>query len=194
MLPNLEPYAFAFKESHGGNMPWSADLLHLAQLWEAVAATRPYRIVEVGSYQGASACLWMEALNEGICREVHLFEIKPTPSLLQVIAMCKRPEQVVLHQQSYYEFPLHADFIFIDADHGWGALADLAAALATDCETIAMHDTTGFIKVPLADCWGSYIAANILRQAHGRLIFEDSKKRPGMHTERGLIIARHEGY
>jgi hypothetical protein len=190
MLPNLEPYAFAFK-GNGTSTPWETDILHLAQLWETVELTKPYRIVEVGSYQGASSCLWMEALHQGLCQEVHLFEIKPTPALLQVINLCKEPERVVLHQQPYYEFPLHADFIFIDADHGWGALADLAAALARDAEVIAMHDTTGFLTVPLADCWGSYIAANILRQSD-RAIFEDSKKRPGMHTERGLIIARKE--
>ncbi len=191
--PDLSRYAFAFR-GNGTSTPWETDLVHLMMLWEVMAAVTPVRIVEVGSFQGASTSLWIEALNRGLCTEVHLYEIKPTPSLLKVIGMARNPGRVVLHQQSYYECPLPAGFTFIDADHGWPGIADLCAALAVGSPVIAMHDTTGYEQVPLADCWGSYVAANILRQAPGYRVYEDSARRTGAYTHRGLMIAKKEDY
>lgn len=189
--PDLSPYAFAFRGNAKGT-PWETDLLHLMMLWDVMAATRPYRIVEVGSFHGASTSLWVEALNRGLCHEVHLYEIKPTPSLLKVIGMARNPGRIVLHQQSYYECPMPAGFTFIDANHEWPGIADLCAALAVESRVIAMHDTTGYERAQLKDCWGSFIAGNILRQATGYRVFEDSEHRAGAYTHRGLMIAKKE--
>jgi hypothetical protein len=75
--------------------------------------------------------------------------------------------------------------VFIDGDHRWPALADLATALALKTPVIAMHDTNS-LTAGIESCWGSEMAASILREAPGRLWSEDKEKREGQHTQRGF--------
>lgn len=187
MIPDLKKYAenIADPSVHG----YSTDLEHLAHLWATVEEVEPKVIVEVGSWKGGSACLWVSALEQGMAKEVHLFEPKPRPELIRLINGSSKADRVVLHTCSYHLFPLYADLIWIDGDHQWPAFADLAAALAMQCGIIAMHDTLGFTTGNYNDCWGSWMAANILRQAREYRVFEDNKPRPGARTDRGLMIA-----
>jgi len=187
-IPDLAPYGKHLLDPSGGISGMSTDIRHLAMMWRAVEQSHPDTIVEVGSYRGGSACLWLEALKHGYTKTVHLFEPSPTPQLLDLIR--QDPLHIVLHRQSYFEFPLYADFIFVDGDHQWPAIADLFAAVVRKCDIIAMHDSMGFVSERYSDCWGSWLGANILRQADDYAILEDYAARPGTRCERGFLMAR----
>ena len=121
-FPDMKPYARHMVEV--GNECMSTDFVHLKAMWAVLEDVRPRTIVEVGSYRGGSACLWLEALRLGYTNEVHLFEPSPRRELLDLIAMSTTPNKIVLHRQSYYDFPIAADMIFVDGDHRWAAISE----------------------------------------------------------------------
>ena len=184
---DFEPYRFTIDDTTA-----PTDEFHVHMLRRALdACNRPLVAVEIGSWRGTSTSAFIDAVNAGVVKHFHIFEVNPRPELLQVISMCKFPERVTLHQlrtwdeQNPVKF---ADFVFVDADHQWPALADTLQALAWGAEVIVLHDTREW-ENGTHDCWGVATAARILKQAVGREWREDFEKRPGMRTERGLGIS-----
>lgn len=189
-LPFLAKYQKHWRDPFVGGEAWTTDLVHMASLWAVIEEHRPKRIVEIGSYMGGSACLWVEALEQGIAQEVHLFEPFVRPELVDLVNGSSKAQHITIHNYSYYDFPIPCDFLWIDGDHGWHALADFMAALTMDVPVIAAHDSHAHQANDLySDCWGSWLACNILRQSKRHYHYEDHASRPGCRTERGLFIS-----
>lgn len=171
----------------GQNPPWHADLRHIYALHD-LARHLPQngRIVEVGSFRGASTVAFIEAINLRPDLSLDIYEPRPTEELRYAVSRCEYPGKI-----NIFPRPLDADLggvqtdlVFIDADHGWPAFRDLAICLAQDVPLISLHDTAG-----LHGSFGSQEAAIILKSAEGRDYIEDAQARPGEATERGLGLA-----
>lgn len=186
---NFEPYRFTLC---GSTAPM--DEMHIHMLREALRKSKPNHVaVEIGSWRGASTSAFIDAINCGELGHLHIIETRPKPELYQVIALCQKPECITLHTNPSWdlESPIRkADFVFIDGDHKWAALADTLQAMAWGAETICIHDTHAWPEVP--DCWGAHTAANILRRAVGRSFVEDKEDRPSTLTRRGLLISTRD--
>ncbi|MEO8825165.1 MAG: hypothetical protein ABI443_04950, partial [Chthoniobacterales bacterium] len=153
---------------------------------------RHAKIVEVGSFRGASTAAFIQVLNERPDLTLDCYDISITPELHRVREMCINPERVTLHQK-YLPEDLRLgrnDMIFIDGDNGMSAFRDLLIAAINNPLCIAMHDTEGYYNA-----LGSTNAACILLCAKNRRAVLDSQKRDGELTQRGIIFsARHEAW
>lgn len=168
---------------------WAMDLRHVTLLQRLLELLRPKVAVEIGSYLGHSTCAFAAA-QQKVGFDLHLVEIKPTPQLRSLIGLCA--SNTWLHTEPSWEANIKGDFVFIDGDHEWPALADLCHALSVNTPVIALHDTCNSLK----QCWGSKLAADILRQAPGRTWYEDAETREGEDTHRGFgvsVLNNHPG-
>ena len=148
--------------------------------------------MEIGSFRGASTAALVEAVNQGRLSHLHVVEPRPTPELRRVVESCKFPGRVTMHSLSSWELQFTPpDFVFIDGDHEWPAVADTLRALTWGAKVIVMHDTQNHTE--FKGTWGSNLAAALLKQAPGRVIFEDAVRRKGGHTHRGFLVSAQEG-
>lgn len=151
------------------------DALHCELLRQVASLPGIRRIIEVGSYLGVST----KALMDSPAERILLHELYPEQALKDLI---RNDDRVILLISSYPADPKGADLIFIDADHGEGALHDVIAALAMEIPIIVMHDSQ------LKEGWGSRAAVKILKNSSRRWV-EDAKEREGMRTDRGLFVS-----
>ena len=178
-------YKYTLDTAH--EMPWNMDILHISMLKRAIPKDA-IRIIEIGSYRGASTAAFVEALNEGKNFELHLIEPKPQEQLYRLINKCEKRANIVLHKCRSHDVFLQCDMVLIDGSHDWPALHDIARSLAMGTPVIAMHDTRTYLYGQ-SDCWGAYEAGKILRNCPSRKWQEDCKPRRGMHTHRGFLIS-----
>lgn len=170
------------------------DDRHIYKLYNAATSKwKGSRIaVEIGPWKGRTTCALIEALNEGKLDHLHIIEVTPTPELRKVLACAKDPSKVTLHKTPSWDNAdiTEADFVFIDGDHRWPALADTLRAITWGAKVICMHDTQSFPR--LKDCWGSWNAAKLLRQDQNWTFEEDCIDREGEKTFRGFAIFRRK--
>lgn len=183
MTFDFSPYSFTLDREH--TPPWHMDPRHVAMLFAVLEKHRPRKAIEIGSYRGSSTAAFVEALNAGHIDELTCIERHPTPQLHRVLAMVQRGKARVLPRASLECDFRGADIVFIDGDHGWPAIHEVARCLALDIPVIAMHDTQGHYG-----CGGSALAAAVLREAVGREFTEDAEQRPGEFTHRGFLVSR----
>jgi hypothetical protein len=180
---DFEPYRFTIDATTA-----PTDEFHVHMLRRALdKAGKDLIAVEIGSWRGTSTAAFIDAINAGVVKHLHIFEVSPKPEIYRVIALCHSPERVTLHQMPSWDVAnpvTSADFVFIDGNHTWPAIADTLQAMAWGAKVIAMHDTREWPKAP--ECWGTFTAAGILKRAAGREWVEDFEERPGMRTQRGL--------
>lgn len=179
---NFEPYHFTLDREH--TPPWHMDPRHVAMLYAVLEKYRPRKTIEIGSHRGASTAAFVEALNIGIIDHLTCIEPHPTPQLHRVLGMVKQGTARVIPKTSD-ACSLKADLVFIDGDHDWPAIHEVARCLALDIPVIAIHDSRGFYG-----CGGSALAAAVLREAEGREFEEDFETRPGEWTHRGFLVSR----
>jgi hypothetical protein len=148
--------------------------------------------VEIGSWKGRTTTALIEALNDGKLDHLHIIEVNPTPELKQVISCAKDASKITIHTTSSWDLTTipSADFVFIDGDHRWPALADTLRALTWGAKVICMHDTQAFPR--LKDCWGSWNASKLLKQHPDWEYTEDCEDREGEKTFRGFMVARRK--
>lgn len=144
--------------------------------------------VEIGPWKGRTTCALIEALNTGKLDHLHIIEPNITPELRKVVACAKDASKVTLHTTPSWDLTTitSADFVFIDGDHRWPALADTLRALTWGAKVICMHDTQSFPR--LKDCWGSWNSAKLLRQHPEWSCVEDAIDREGEKTFRGFAV------
>ena len=164
---------------------WAMDDLHIEILHGLIMEHRPKTVMEIGSYRGRSAIAYIEALKAGADFTLHLVEPNPRDSLLRLVDSCGFKNRIRMYTASSWEIQIPCDFVFIDGDHRWPAVADTLAAVALGSKVIAMHDTRAH-EHGYRHVWGSYTAARLLEKMPGRQWHEDFDKRAGMRTERGL--------
>ncbi len=160
-------------------------LLHQAAVspWEGSRVA-----VEIGPWKGRTTCALIEALNTGKLDHLHIIEPNVTDELLKVVACAKDPDKVMIHRTPSWDLRdiPSADFVFIDGDHRWPALADTLRAWTWGAKVICMRDTQSFPR--LKDCWGSWNAAKLLRQHPEWTCVEDAIDRAGEKTFRGFAV------
>ncbi len=145
-------------------------------------------VVEIGSYRGRSTTALVHALEAGAIGLLHVVEVNPTQELVRLITESTCKDKIHLHTWPFWELDVEVNHMaFIDGDHRWPALADALACLALDVPIIAMHDSQSYPTLP--KCWGAYTAANVLRKAKGRTVWEDAEKREGADTWRGFFVS-----
>lgn len=144
--------------------------------------------VEIGPWKGRTTCALIEALNMGKLDHLHIIEPNITPELRKVVACATDVSKVTLHTTPSWDLTTipSADFVFIDGDHRWPALADTLRALTWGAKVICMHDTQAFPR--LSACWGSWNAAKLLRQHPEWTCVEDAIDRAGEKTFRGFAV------
>ena len=185
MSPTPIPYPWTVDTQHVP--PYNMDPLHIEKLYQICSIVKPKSVIEIGSFKGASTSAFIEALNAGHIESLAIFELHSTPELQKTIEQAKDQTSVTCNWHPYYDTPMYADLVLIDGDHGWPALADLAAALSMGVPTIVLHDSNT-VNMGLKDCWGSQLACQILKASSLYECWEDKEKRPGMHTERGMFV------
>jgi hypothetical protein len=167
------------------------DDRHIYALHAAAVSewTGPRVAVEIGPWKGRTTCALIEALNAGKLDHLHVIEVKPTRELRAVLACAHDQSKVTLHTKPSWDLDLDAaDFVFIDGDHRWPALADTLRALTWGAKVICMHDSQAYPRLP--SCWGSHNAARMLKQHPGRTWEEDAEDRPNEKTFRGFLVSR----
>lgn len=148
--------------------------------------------VEIGSYRGRSTSALVEALNRGLIGHLHIVETRPTDSLRQVLAMAVDPAKVTLHTKSYWNTEIgRVDFLFIDGDHKWTALAEALRAITWGTRIICVHDTQCWPA--LGDMWGAHLVGRMLKDHPDREWLEDVQPRSGTRTDRGLLVSVEKG-
>lgn len=144
--------------------------------------------VDVGSCRVATTAALIEAQNQGFIGDLHIVKSEHSEELHNAIAMSKTPERVHLHTQRFWDAEIGAcDFVFIDGDHRWPAVGNTLCALTSRAAVICMHQSRSWPAVPRT--WGAKMAADMLRRAPGRSVFEDFESRAGMRTQRGLLVS-----
>lgn len=136
---------------------------------------RPKRVLEVGCFRGGSTRTFLRALRYGWIKELHLCEPHPTPELLEMRGAA------TLHECPSVELALNEyDLVCLDGDHSLeNCLRE--AVLLDGVSMLFAHDTC-YAQGPkaLADCF---------RADKRYQWWEDSARRPGERTERGLFFA-----
>lgn len=190
MTPTFDLQKYPLAQSEWMQM----DDRHTYMLYDAAVSNweGSRTAVEIGSWKGRTTCALIEALNNGKLDHLHVIELSPTSELRRVLALANDPSKVTLHTTPSWDLTVipSADFVFIDGDHRWPAIADTLRALAWGAKVICMHDTQAFPRVP--DCWGSWNAAKLLRQHPEWECAEDAIDRNGEKTFRGFAVFRRK--
>lgn len=174
-------------------LSYSMDEIHLQMLFAATQldTSKPRNekvVVEIGSMNGDSTRVLIEALNRGLIGHLHVVEIAVKQELRDVLSNAVDQDRVTLHDvASWHGTIRQADMVFIDGDHTWPAFLDLLMALSWGASVICLHDSTAYPRASY--CWGSVAACNTLRNFHGRHWFEDCKDRQGLATWRGFFVS-----
>lgn len=185
------PYEFTRQPDNA--KAWHIDIRHVDVLHVlALALPRGSTICEIGSWKGASASAFIEAMAQREDLRLVIHDIEIQPELYKVLNF-RGP--LVAHRvtvdvkPAYESMDSPADLVFIDGDHKWPALADLAVCLAMRCKVIVLHDTNGYSPQARKVAHGSCLAARILKRSPGRKYWEDCKRRKGERTHRGLLVS-----
>lgn len=174
-------------------LSYSMDAIHLQMLFVATQldTSKPRDekvVVEIGSMNGDSTRVLIEALNRGLIGHLHVVEIAIKQELRDVLSVAVDRSKVTLHDvASWHGTIRQADVVFIDGDHTWPAFLDLLMALSWGASVICCHDSTAYPRASY--CWGSVAACNTLRNFHGRHWFEDCEDRQGLATWRGFFVS-----
>ena len=183
---------WSFTRPEGDGTPM--DYRHV-EILNRVALGLPHGalIAEIGSYTGASATAYIEAMIERPDLRLKLYEIKPHAELYRLlveIPASVRERVTLIEKPAHESMDERAALVVIDGDHRWGALLDLHAALSLGCDVIAAHDT----RIRNGKCEGSRAVGRVLRGLLWREWAEDCAGRKGEYTNRGLCVSWPESW
>ncbi len=191
-----EPYRFDMAYARCFAVPQMAmDKRHIFLMHEILCSWPFKSALEIGSFNGASATAFVEAINKGQglgeSGIATFCDVSPTHSLMSVAMNCRdvdrvritpQPSCVVLESQEPY------DFILVDGNHDAESVAkELMRLIVRKPLCIMGHDThateSGY---PL--CEGAKLLKDTFASM-GWKCLEDSDKRDGEWTQRGLFLA-----
>lgn len=168
------------------------DKRHIWMMHDVLMA-HPFRhALELGSWKGASTSAFFEAIRAGHGMRFDFCDTMLQPNLLKI-----------WHEHSStatpwwtYSWKLLAvmqadvyDFIFVDANHDLESVRlELAELVRIRPLCLMAHDTNATAAgYPAAE--GAALLKETFAGMDGYLCIEDSSKRPGEQTERGLFLA-----
>jgi len=187
--PDMDHSKYEYTRKGKDGEPWNTDIRHISILYRlSLALPLDSLIVEIGSWRGATATAYLEAMRWRPDLRLRLYETnikKPLRHLIWKSGATIRNRVDLRGKAAWDDLVEPAALAYIDGDHGWPALADLATCLAAKCHVIAAHDT--YLDWPVAH--GSRLLGTLLRTAAGRHYYEDHETRPGERTDRGFIVS-----
>lgn len=196
MRTNLEPYAFDGPYSQCLSDPRTAmDRRHIFIVHDILKAWPFKKALEIGSYNGASATAFIEAINAGLglgeSGEAIFCDVAVTRSLVDVAANCKdRSRAMITPQPSWTVLAsdLDFDFIFVDAAHDLESVTlEVSRLLKRRPLCVMAHDTNATAAgYPMAE--GAEYLKKTFEALPGYYSIEDKQDRPGEETKRGLFF------
>ncbi|TVQ98342.1 MAG: class I SAM-dependent methyltransferase [Desulfovibrionales bacterium] len=184
---DFSPYQFTLLQDD--KFIWNMDPPHIQVLYELAMLPDLETVVEIGSFRGASTSAFIQAQKDGAEFHLHVVEVKVRPQLRQVLDAVSDSRWTV-YTEPIQNITIPApDLMLIDGDHGAPAVVDTLAALCLGTRIIVMHDSQTHVAVTEKNHWGAHLAAKLLKQHPDRDWWEDCRPRPGMLTERGLLVS-----
>lgn len=192
------PYSFDQPAYRGcyANRAMCMDERHVYTVFDVLMCWPFENVLELGSFDGASATAFIEAINLGGLFQFTACEIMPTKSLRAVIdgvhsAARHRVRTVVDPSTVVLDRVEDFDFILVDANHDLESVSkELEHIVRRQPLCVMAHDTNATrMGYPKAE--GAQHLADTLRKHpayQGRCI-EDSVRRQGEETHRGLFFA-----
>lgn len=160
---------------------WLKDIIH----------SHPFnKLLEIGCYRGYSSKLF-----SGSKGQVHLCDIHLHENLFKVLS---QNPQFVFHQKRSIELLSEIndfDFIFIDGNHCMNAVKEEVDSILPHMPLVVVaHDTNATACDIAPDCEGPTYLKWKFQTTPGYFCLEDSVKRQGERTHRGLFFATRSPY
>ncbi len=193
-MAELDP-PYVFTNDYSGcleNPRVAMDVRHIYMTYGILSGWHFNHALEIGSFNGASATSFVEAIGDGRLGRATFCDVEITDSLRLVakhgphpglVSLDSRPSWVVLDGPEVY------DFILVDGCHDVTSVSrELHHLLRRKPVCVMAHDTNATAAgYPLAE------GARMLKQAFEALpeyrCVEDCATRPGEETQRGLFLA-----
>ncbi len=193
----IAPYAFAaMARGCYAHAPTAMDRRHVFLL-NAILRCYPFKnALEIGSFMGASATAFVEAINSGeglgaggiatfcdVCVTDSLCEVARNCRDINRVRVTMQPSWMVLDKWEDF------DFIFVDAAHDLDSVSlEVKKLLRRKPVCIMAHDTSATAN-GYSHCEGAAYLAETFRGLPDYQCIEDNEKRSGEMTDRGLFFA-----
>jgi hypothetical protein len=189
---DLVPYTFDGPYAHCLSDPRTAmDRRHIYMMHDILCAWPFTSTLEIGSYRGASATAFVEAINKGELMTATFCDVNITQSLCEVLWSCKDKSRVRTSSDpswSVLDSDRKFDFVFVDGAHDLESVTlEVAGLLKRRPLCIMAHDTNAWASgYPHAE--GAAMLAKLYRGKSDHYCLEDCAPRPGEETQRGLFF------
>jgi hypothetical protein len=192
----IEPYSFTAAYADCYSRPRGAmDRRHVFVIHEILRSRKFSSTLELGSYNGASATAFIEAINAGAKMSAAFCDIEITDSLRRVINNVREKQgiyQLKITSQDSWDVLAseeHFDFILVDANHDMRSVCmELPHLLRRRPLCVMAHDTNA-TAAGYREAEGAKFLADTFRGLPGYYCLEDCKSRDGEETQRGLFFA-----
>jgi hypothetical protein len=174
----------------------AADKRHVYILHGVLSAWPFASALEIGSFNGATAVAFVEAINgkTGLGRYGRAFfcDVSVTHSLVDVVRNCREPDRVHITAQPSWavlDSKEPFDFVYVDGAHDMDSVTlEVAKLLPRKPLCVMAHDTSA-TAAGYSKCEGAAMLAATFRNTPGYRCIEDNKDRPGERTSRGMFLA-----
>jgi hypothetical protein len=167
------------------------DLTHIRMLYQILKLGKFENVCEVGSFDGASAIAFIQALNDEYIQSVTFCDLEFQPRFLNVMGKAIHPNKITISKQSSHitlnstEF----DFVLIDGDHSLKNVErEVNLMLKNNIKHIAAHDSNS-THVGFGECEGARMLKNTYQKLAIFETVEDCISRLGERTDRGFFFA-----
>ncbi len=171
------------------------DKRHVYILHDILSAWPFKSALEIGSFAGASATAFVEAINRGSRMIATFCDVSVSASLMDVVLSCKTEAQVRVTAQPSWavlDSKIDFDFIFVDGAHDIDTVTlEVKRLLKRKPLCVMAHDTNA-TEAGYSQCEGAAMLAWTFRNHPDYLVLEDNLARPFEQTNRGLFFATTE--
>lgn len=193
-----EPYSFDVP-AYAGCYDFAdaaMDRRHVYLLNE-ILCSHPFACaLELGSFNGASATAFVEAINcgrgLGVSGVATFCDVAVTDSLVDVARNCRDPKRAritPIPSWMVLDSSLPFDFILVDASHDEDTVTlELKRLMRRRPLCVMAHDTAA-TEAGYSGCEGAAMLKRTFVADAGYHCLEDCRKRDGERTERGLFFA-----
>jgi predicted O-methyltransferase YrrM len=190
---DLVPYEFDGPYAQCLSDPRTAmDRRHIYMMHDILMA-HPFRnCLEIGSYRGASATAFVEAMNKVARMFTTFCDVNITDGLCEVLWNCKdkhRARTTSNPSWSVLDSAEDFDFILVDGCHDLASVTkELERLVIRRPLCVMAHDTNATAAgYPLAE--GAEYLKRVFKSMYGYGCLEDKANREGEETHRGLFFA-----
>lgn len=167
------------------------DLTHIRMLYDILSLGAFHHVLEIGSFDGASAIAFISALNDNHIDRVTFCDTHFQPRFHRVVDEALYKSGVILREYSSLKVlgDEEFDFVLIDGDHSLQNVREEFKLLRKyKIKHLAAHDTNSS-AVGIAACEGAaYLKQELFNDPEYQVI-EDCQIRPNEKTNRGFMFA-----